>query len=202
MRFVVLALALSGCSLLAWDDLTEGSGGIAAGGDTSSTSTATASSSASTGAPCVGDAEASAFSLTLADGVHCYRRVHAGSQWGLADLLCAEKFGGHLLVIDDVEEFGVHDALYPDDCAEPSYSCSDDPMVPRISRCDMRGWIGGRFVDDAPTWIDGTPWTWTATQFADGEPNTRTEPIALRTERSLDERPDNCPHAYLCEIEP
>jgi hypothetical protein len=197
LRRLLLLLPLTGCSLLGWDDLTEGAGGAA------SSSVADAAASTSAGAtPCVSDDAASAFTLTLDDGAHCYRRVHAGLPWPLAELDCEQSYGGHLLTIDSSAEFTLHDELYPADCTEWTSACSDDPMAPSLPRCDSRAWIGARFEDGEPTWTNGVAWTWPETVFAAGEPNQSIDAIALRTEQLLDERPGNCPHPYICEIDP
>lgn len=199
VRAVLLAIPLAGCSLLDWDDLTAGSGGA---GSSASGSTSTGTSATTTGAvECVDDAASSAITLSLPDGVHCYRRIHQGTQWGLAGAACAQNYGGHLLTIEFIEEFQVHADLYPTTCTEESYACSSDPNDPVDSTCDIRAWTGGEFVDGQPTWTNGSRWTW-ADVWAVGEPNRMIDPIALRTTAEIDERPSDCPHAYLCEIDP
>ena len=197
--FLIMAtVLLGGCSLLGWDDLTAGVGG--AGG---STTTSSATGSTTTGAiACVSDATATATSLALADGSHCYFRVHGGLQWGLAELDCAERYGGHLLTIEELDEFSLHATLYPTDCATVTFACSADPDEPSEPRCDDRAWIGARFEVGEPVWTSGDPWTWPETVFAMGEPNQRIDPIALRTESLIDERPAECPHPYICEVDP
>jgi hypothetical protein len=202
LRLLVLVVPLAGCSLLGWDDLTEGAGG--AGTSSASASGGGGSATTSTGSPaCVSDDASTAMTLSLDDGVHCYRRVHAGRQWGLAALDCERNYGGHLLTIEHLDEFALHAELYPDDCAEESWACNEDPMAPSEPRCDPRAWTAGRFEGGEPVWTTGAPWTWAEDMvFALGEPNDRIDPIALRREQLLDERPGNCPHPYICEIDP